>query len=371
MEESKMTVSVKSKVATTILNDSNYIELDHIELQNERFAGIIEVSYNGICGTDLHILEGKGSKVRPISLGHEFVGKITDIREPILSCDGSEISIGDRVAVVPGYSCGKCVYCHKYPELEYLCPNRVVHGLSNPYKENGVLGGLSSKVGISSKIYVQKIPDNIPDNVATLIEPLTVAIRAVEKAISGNRADIDLGFGIGNKVVVFGLGPIGLMTAMVAQRVGLRVIGIEPNNLRREIAKEVGIENTFASIYNKEFEEILEEGADIVIEAAGYPQAFADGMDVIRKAGRLVVLGHFFENGKVDLNPSIICRNDIEIIGSVLGPRQAYPKAVRLISEEPDLWAKLITHTFSLSEVKSAFELAKSRECMKVIVKCN
>ncbi|KAF0824288.1 zinc-binding dehydrogenase [Cytobacillus firmus] len=365
-----MTVDIQTKVATVILNESNELDFANVELKPETYAGVVEVSYNGICGTDLHILEGKGSKTRPVSIGHEFVGRVSLLNQFILSADGSNINVGDRVAVVPGYSCGNCVYCRKFPELDYLCGNRVVHGLSNPFKEGGALGGLSTSVGIDSKIYVQKIPDNISDEVATLIEPLTVAIRAVEKAISGSKGDIDLGFGIGSKVVVFGLGPIGLMTAMVAKEVGLRVIGIEPNAYRREVAKEVGITEVYSSVYQKEFEDFIEEGADIVIEAVGEPHIVKDALYSIRKAGRFVVLGHFFENGSVELDPSVICRNDIEIIGSVLGPRQAYPKAVRLIEKDPERWGKLISHTFPLSETKAAFELAKTKECMKVIVKC-
>ncbi|WP_193065027.1 zinc-dependent alcohol dehydrogenase [Oceanobacillus oncorhynchi] len=364
-----MSVKINTNVVTTIMNETNELELSDIELKNEKYSGVVEVSYNGICGTDLHISEGKGGKARPVSIGHEFTGRVIELNNEILSTDNNIINIGDRVTVVPGYSCGNCFYCRKLPELDYLCENRVVHGMANPYKE-GVFGGLSTKVGIGSKIYVQKIPDSISDEIATLIEPLTVAIRAVERAISGNRADIDLGFGLGSKMVVFGLGTIGLMTAMVAQEMGLRVVGIEPNNFRRRLANETGI-SVFSSIHESEFKKFNEEGADIVIEAVGKPKIFKDVFSVIRKAGRFVVLGHFFENGKFDFDPSIVCRKDIEIIGSVLGPRQAYPKAVKLMEKDPIRWNKLITHIFPLTEVNEALEFAKSGECMKVIVKCN
>jgi threonine dehydrogenase-like Zn-dependent dehydrogenase len=357
-------------VRTTLLDDANDVGLAEVMLPTEGRGPLVRVLYGGICGTDLHLLAGHDAKSRPISLGHEFVGEVIELPTTPHTMDGGAVAVGDRILVEPGFSCGRCDYCIRHGALDNLCTARRCHGLEVlDGSTDPVLGGFSDHVRLAPGVSVQRIPESISTRRATLAEPLSVAIRAAERALVAPRPDINLGPGLGAEVAVVGLGPIGLLVALVLQRLGASVLGIERHPDRRALAAEVGI----ATVAGEHAVDAVDErtagrGADVVVECGGESSAFLLSFDLVRRGGRIVELGHFFPIGTVDFDPQVVCANDLEVVGTALGPGVAYPKAAWLLTDERTAWDALITDEFALDDVKDAFALAGERKAGKVIV---
>ncbi len=353
------------KTNTWITGEDNKLSKQLI-IQDEYDNGVvIKVTRAAICGTDLHVLEGHDSVKRPLSLGHEFIGVIEEItgNRMIYDKNGIEFKTGDRVIIAPGISCGECIYCSEYKQPNW-CINRKSHGLSTLNPEKLIIGGFSERVPLITGIDIYKIPDQLTDDLAILAEPLTVALRAFERATSGLRTKEK------NTVVVLGLGPIGVLISLLALYKGCELIGVEPIEYRREYVRTFGINAVDSITESTVIKNDLNDGfgADIVFECAGNPEAVEKGIQLLRRGGRLVVVGHFFKNGTFKLDPWDICRNELEIVGSVLGNENEYDRAIELLMDKKIPWDKVISHLIQFEEADNAFLIAKNRNSMKVVL---
>jgi threonine dehydrogenase-like Zn-dependent dehydrogenase len=362
------------RVRTTLLDDSNRLRLETVDLPDNGSEGaLVRVLYGGICGTDLHLLAGHDTKPRPLSIGHEFVGEIVELPGAPRTIDGRPVAVGDRVVVEPGFSCGDCDYCRRHGALMNLCMGRRCHGLESLDGDVPLLGGLSEYVRLSPAVHVQRIPDELPTARAALSEPLAVAVRAAERALASGRPDVNVGPSLGATAAVIGLGPIGLCVAVTLARLGATVVGLDVEPARVALAGRLGIDAGAVQDGQGDAPAALLAltnglGADVVVECAGAPSAFALAFDLVRRGGRIVVLGHFYSAGSIEFDPVVVCRNDLEVVGSALGPREAYPKAAMLLSRADIPWDVLVRTTFPLSNVTDAFELAARRTKGKILV---
>ncbi|KST91477.1 Alcohol dehydrogenase [Lactococcus lactis subsp. lactis] len=328
------------------LEENNGVSLKEY-LLNENDNTQIKVIYCGICGSDLHLLNGEGNKKRPLSIGHEFVGIISKFPP-------EGFSVGDKVIVTPGCSCGKCDYCIKY-DNQNCCEHRVAHGMTLKKGENIILGGMSTEVILAPNLKLYKLPDNLSLLTATITEPVTVAIRACSK-MQGL---------VGNKVLVVGSGPIGTLCSLLLISRGYEVKVVEKEKYRVKYLKQnfnfdvVDAE----SINDKEF--------DAVLECTGIPETINYSIKKVRKNGKLILVGNFISNGEVSIDPSIICNNELEIYGSVLGAEDKYEEALSLLSKNEILWSKVISHILEFEDYKKGVLLGKSKQCMKIIMKIN
>lgn len=317
---------------------------------------ILKTLFSSICGTDLHVLNGNASIDNKISLGHEFVGKL----DRVPANNNSDFKVGDQVIIAPGLPCGACDYCQIYNNGNW-CKNRTSHGLHAITADKIVLGGFSEYIKLITGIRMYHIPPDLPFMRAVLAEPLTVAIRAL------SRARMNLRTTAHNQIVIVGLGPIGLMTALLARFFGEEVWGIDIDPYRINYAKKLGIlVNCDANLFKYRLHGGI--GADIVIECTGEPKAMQTCFDLIRRGGRIVAAGHFYPNGTYPLDPYLICRQDIEVYGTVLGDEDAYDDAINLLQQNEIPWDSIISHTFDFNKTDDAFRLAQSRQCMKVTV---
>jgi L-iditol 2-dehydrogenase len=362
------------RVRTTLLDDSNRLRLETVELPDDSSEGaLVRVLYGGICGTDLHLAAGHDTRPRPLSLGHEFVGEIVELPSAPRTIDGRLVAVGDRVVVEPGYSCGDCDYCRRHGALMNLCLARRCHGLESLDGDVPLLGGLSEYVRLSPAVHVQRIPDELSTARAALSEPLAVAVRAAERALASGRPDVNVGPSLGATAAVVGLGPIGACVALTLERLGATVVGLDVEPVRVALAGRLGLDAVAVHDEGGDGPAAVRErtndlGADVVVECAGAPSAFGLAFDLVRRGGRIVVLGHFYSAGSIDFDPMVVCRNDLEVVGSALGPREAYPKAAKLLSRADIPWEALVSTTFPLSSVVDAFELAARRTEGKILV---
>lgn len=229
---------------------------------------LVKVAYVGICGSDLaRYFDGKVHNY-PTILGHEFSCVITET--------GSEVQglkEGDRVAVAPLVPCEQCSSCASgHPAL---CENYSFIGSREQ-------GAMAEYVAVNAK-NILPLPDEITDQEAALIEPLTVAIHGIEKV------DIHAGA----SAVVFGAGTIGMMSLLALQAKGAgEITVIDIDNAKLEMAKGLGATVTVNSL-EVDLDDYFKENQrpEIVVETAGVPQTQVQSLSVVEKLGQVVYVG--------------------------------------------------------------------------------
>jgi (R,R)-butanediol dehydrogenase/meso-butanediol dehydrogenase/diacetyl reductase len=239
----------------------------------------IDVEVCGICGSDLHEYRDpeftfveehpKTEASRPIVVGHEFSGVISEVGEAV-----NRVAVGDRVAVHPNIPCHDCTYC---AEGEY---NRCVDTLAVGY-HTGAGGFAESAVVPEQQVHV--LPDEIELWEGALVEPLAVGLHAIRR--SGMQA--------GDSIGIFGCGPIGLTAVQAAQIAGAKEIFVsEPNGNRREVARQLGADVVVDPMADDVVEAITDataDGVDAAFEFAGVGPAFNAAIQSTRRGGTITV----------------------------------------------------------------------------------
>jgi L-iditol 2-dehydrogenase len=234
---------------------------------------VLEVTYAGICGTDLHIAHNSFPSWPPVTLGHEFCGRVAVV--------GAEVdgwSPGDRVVCEPhSLACGRCHLCRRgHAEL---CPHKRSPGW-------GIDGGMAARVAVPAHL-LHRVPDTVSDLAAALCEPTAIAVTAAE------RMPVEPG----STVAVLGPGAVGLLAAMVARACGAGrtvVVGRASSRPRLELARRLGLEAWDASqadLARWALDATGGRGLDLVLECSGAADAVAAGIAALRRRGRLCVLG--------------------------------------------------------------------------------
>ncbi len=338
---------------------------------------LLRIDSAGVCGTDVHIYNGEVPNLPyPIIQGHEICGTIEQLPENNGIICSEKLNVGDRVVLVPGISCSNCEYCRSFPHMENYCKNRTAYGINmSSLKPPHLFGGFSEFLYAYPRFWAYKIPRSLSPDTAVLIETLSVAMRAVERGFYPN-SQYSMGFGIGANMVVQGAGPIGILAALSGKVAGANVIIVDELEHRIKIAKQMGIKNAVNENQMQPHERIAAvkeltegQGADIIVECTGELSAVNEGIDMLRRGGRYVEMGHFADVGSSKIKPYSICRNDIEIIGSVIAPPPQFKKALYVMKNYDFPFDKLITHKFSLEQTQEAIENAEKRNGMKTIIK--
>jgi len=338
---------------------------------------LLHVEAAGVCGTDPHIYSGKlNSAYYPLIMGHEICGTIEAISNDNRVNSFDSLKVGDRVAVTPGVPCKQCYYCKTFPHMENYCLNRKTLGSNISCKLSPHLyGGFSEKIIIPEGFWLHKLPEGLSPEVGALAEPLAVAVRAVGRLASPGLPYAQMGLGIGTSIVVQGAGTIGLLVAICAKLSGARVTILDKLPFRLELARELGIANV-TNVSGKTDSELVAEikethygvGPDAVVEATGELEAVPVGLQMPRRGGRYVELGHFADVGEVRIRPSFICRNDLEFVGSVLGSPQDYRRVIHILANSGIPFQKMVTHRFRLENAEKAVLNAKARNGLKSMV---
>lgn len=316
---------------------------------------LIQIKAVGICGSDIHYYEdfAMGSTYQmtePQILGHEPSGVIVDVGEKVTT-----VKPGDRVTIEPGETCG---HCHQCKSGHYnLCSE--VRFLSVP----GNKGAFAQYLVMGADM-VYKIPDSMSYEIACLAEPLSVGIHACE--LAGLRPE--------DKLMVLGAGPIGLMAAAAALSFGVKDItvgDIQENRLEfaKKYCKVKHTVNTGEKTSAQIVKECTEgEGFDCVIETSGAPAADYMTVDLVRKGGRISLVGIPREEA-VNFHIFDIIDKEVSLYG-VFRYANSYPLAVQILDSQIIDFEKLITKKFDLSETAQAMDFALNHkmEAIKTIV---
>jgi len=327
----------------------NVIETEEPEINNDQIK--IEVKAAGVCGSDIHTYEGEYEVNTPLTLGHEFSGKIVEVGDNV-----TEFHIGDRVtSETTFYVCGECRYC-KNGDYN-LCPDRVGLGSQED-------GGFAKYV-VAKKESVHRLPENVDYISGALTEPLACAYHAVMEEASLKEDDL---------VVVLGPGPIGLFTAQVAMSAGAEVViaGLDQDQGRLKKADELGISRT-VNLQQEDINEIVESltdgyGADVVFECSGAVPALNMGLDLLRKKGEYIQVG-IFSDAKVLADFEKIVQKELTVIGSRSQKPSCWEPSLELMNSGKVKAKSLVTHEYGIDEWDKSYQAIKSSEAIKVVLK--
>lgn len=306
----------------------------------------LRVSYVGLCGTDLHILHGNmDARVdTPLVFGHEMSGTI--------AATGSGVTgwnLGDAVTVMPLAWDGTCPAC--LAGNQHICQNLDFIGIDSP-------GALQALWNVPAGTLVS-LPDGISLASAALVEPVAVAVHDVR------RSEIEAG----QKAVVIGGGPIGVLIATVARAFGAEVTVIELDAARRGQIEALG----FATLDPRETDQVawVEEwtagaGADVVFEVSGAAAAVLGATALAKVRGTIVVVAIHPTPREIDLQR--VFWRELRLLGARVYQRTDFERAVELIADGTIPSDMLITKIVPLSETRAAFSDLESGRAMKVLV---
>jgi (R,R)-butanediol dehydrogenase / meso-butanediol dehydrogenase / diacetyl reductase len=308
----------------------------------------IDVAYTGICGTDLHIRHGAmdGRVHRPAVIGHEMAGRLAEIGEGV-----SGWAVGDPVTVVPLESCGTCPACRA--GHRHICHNLNFVGIDSP-------GSLQSSWTVPAQL-IARLPAELPLRTGALVEPVAVAAHDVRRA----------GAIAGEKTVVVGGGPIGLLVARVAATDGAEVLLIELDQRRRAAAQRLGL--TAVDPTTEDVPSLVNEwtsgaGAAVAFEVSGSPTGVATATQVLATRGRLVMVAIHPVPREVDLYR--LFWRELSIIGARVYERRDVERAVDLLAMGAIPADELITRVVPISQVNDAFDALEGGGEVKILVDC-
>jgi 2-desacetyl-2-hydroxyethyl bacteriochlorophyllide A dehydrogenase len=305
---------------------------------------LVEVVFNGICGTDLAIVHGKHPRAeKGLVPGHEIVGTV-------VRAGSSGPVEGATVVVEPLISCGRCQACRT--GATHVCRDLQLYGIDAP-------GGLARFVALPPDV-LHEMPPGVDVRVGALVEPLAVAVHAVTTAAVGQ----------GDVVAVAGGGPIGALTALVARHAGAaHVVVSEPSEWRRGVLADLGL--TVVPAGRTLTDVVLEltegEGADVTFDAAGHPAVAPELTSATRVLGTVVVVGVHKAPAPVDLRE--VCFKELVVRGVRVYTRDDVVRAIELVADEALGLERLPTRAFHLSDVAAAFAAAvDGTGALKVLV---
>jgi len=310
---------------------------------------LIEIQQASICGTDLHIesWDEWAASTIPVGMvvGHEYMGAVAAVGSEVTG-----ISVGQRVSGEGHITCGTCRNCRA--GQRHHCRNTIGVGVNRA-------GAFAEFLTIPA-VNVFPIPDDIGDDVATILDPL------------GNATHTALRFAlVGEDVLITGAGPIGLMAGAIANRVGARhVVITDVNDYRLKLASELGIARTVRAD-QETLEDVMAdmgmiEGFDVGMEMSGNPLALNDMLHVMNHGGRVALLGIPPSEAPIDWNDIIFKGLTMQ---GIYGRRmfETWYQMTALLQGGLDV-SPVVTHHFPFEEWGAAFATARSAEAGKVIL---
>ncbi|GAB3617178.1 zinc-dependent alcohol dehydrogenase family protein [Okibacterium endophyticum] len=300
---------------------------------------IVDVASAGICGTDLHILQGEFADTFPIVPGHEFAGEVVAVGGEV-----TDVVVGDQVGVNPSFICYECRYCRK--GLTNLC--EVAGGYGTSFN-----GGAAEFAAVGSK-YLVKLPENVRAIDASLIEPLSCAIRGYD--VLRNQ--------MGNRALIYGAGTMGLMMLQLAKRAGLASVEVvDMNPAKLEVAATLGCDAAVTSADQLD----RPYGWELVIDATGNERAIQDGLGRVDRGGTFLQFGVASYAARATIEPYKIFRHEITIVGS-MATLNSYDRAVDLFATgviDPEVF---ISDRLPLEQYAHALDLFREGKGRKIQV---
>lgn len=373
-------------------------------------AALLRTVFSEVCGTDVHLHHGRLTGVPyPLVPGHVSVGRIEALRGPVTDVDGRAFSEGDLVTFLDVHeTCGACYQCLVAKQTT-RCPSRRVYGITYGAAD-GPLGGWAEQIWIKPGVKLIRLPEGLaPETFIGGGCGLVTALHAVD------RAELRLD----QSVAVLGVGPVGQSIVALARLSGAgEVLAVDREAERLAYARRMGASAAVRlESYNHEGHEAAREGheasregreaareghedrraeragdsagasvigevrrltggrgADVVIEASGAPQAVSMALDMVRDGGRVVVCGHYTDNGPVEIHPHFqVNRKHVEIRGVWGCDYSHFHRAVTIAARHGARvpWREMVSRTYPLERAGEALAAVERREVLKALIAPN
>jgi 2-desacetyl-2-hydroxyethyl bacteriochlorophyllide A dehydrogenase len=303
---------------------------------------VVQVEAVGICGTDLHVLDGEfAPTVYPIVPGHEASGVVVSVGEHV-----TNVAPGDPVSLDPSFYCGECSFC--MAGHANLCENWDGAGVART-------DGSTAELVLSPAKNLHRLPNSVDLALAALIEPLSCAIHAYDL----------LPRWIGAHYLIYGAGTMGLIMAQLAPRAGAAsVTVVDPNPQRLQAAGDVGVE-----LVGKSADEVARPGGwDTVIDCTGAVEAIEDGLRRVRRGGTFQQFGVAASDAQASFSPFRIYNDEVTMVGS-MAVLHSYARAVEMFVAGALNAKPMISHAFSLADYGDAIEVFRTGAGRKVQVR--
>ncbi|MBI2756826.1 MAG: zinc-dependent alcohol dehydrogenase family protein [Chloroflexi bacterium] len=303
---------------------------------------LLQVGACGICGTDLHILAGEFPLARYPSIpGHEFAGSVLTVGEGVLG-----FREGDRVGVNPSVFCGICRFC-RYGRAN-LCERGGGFGTSKP-------GAFAERVSVLA-VNAYHLPDSLSFSEAAVIEPVSCAVHGMHR----------LAPRIGESVLIYGAGTMGLILAQLARFYGARLVAlVDTNPARLERARTFGFDVLGAGY--DDLRELAPLGFENVIEATGVTRVAEIAFQAVMRGGTLLLFGVCPPGEQARFEPFRIYNQEINVIGS-MAVFNSYGPALEIIAAGGVDARRMVTHTFGLDAFAEALDTMRGGQGLKVQV---
>ncbi|WP_336339462.1 zinc-dependent alcohol dehydrogenase [Haloarcula brevis] len=311
---------------------------------------LVEVHSAGLCGSDAGAYSYEGGYEWipvPRIMGHEYSGRVAEVGD-----DVETFEVGQKVVEEPIHDCGHCFQCKN--GQENVCQNFSITGMHGD--------GAYANYTLVEERHLHAVPEGVPLREAAITEPTSIATRAV---LDQSRLTS------GDNVLVEGPGPIGVLTAIVADSVGANVVvsGLEKDaTYRLPLLEEQGIDTV--NVQSRDLEAVREErtdglGFDLVFDTTGHHTGVEEAVDYVRKGGQIVVVGIPGEESDIFLPP--VVRGEVDINTSYGSKWRNFEQALRLMeSGGIDIDAILDT-SYSIDEAGAAFEAFLASETCKPV----
>ena len=315
---------------------------------------LIKVEACGICGSDIRNYHSglRGGITKQI-MGHEIAGSVEEVGSTV-----ERFKIGDKVAIAPDVSCGECYYCKR--GLVNLCVNHKMVGTHFP-------GGFAQYVYLSKEILtrgmVHHMPEGLSFDEATISEPASSVLACQEYN----------NISLGDTVVIIGDGPIGCLHIEVARARGASTI-IMVGLTRLDSVPQFKPDYIINAANQNPVEKVLKitngRGADVAIIANPVAKTQEQGIEMVRKRGKVIIFGGVNKNNPMTaLNSNLIHYNELSVVGAFSYTAITHEKALHLISEGKISAKKFINKYVSLEEIPEGIAYAEQGKALKVVIK--
>jgi len=309
---------------------------------------LVRVGACGICGTDLHIIDGDSPLARyPIIPGHEFAGEVVAVGSDVAQRYGKEnITIGSRIAVEPNLYCGHCDSCRT--GHENLCLNYAALGVTTN-------GAVAQYVTVPvAKAYA--LPDNMSFREGALIEPVSCAVHGMH--ILNPRS--------GDTFLIVGAGTMGVLLLQLAVRGGAsRVAMVDVNAQRLALAEQLGPTRTYSDIKQALKDEPL--GFNCVIDATGIAAVIENAFLTVKRGGKLLIFGVASHEAHISLSPFRIYNDEITVVGS-MAVLFSFQAALDLIGSGVINTEAMLTKALPLQDFLEALDMVRYGKGVKTQV---
>ncbi len=348
-------------------------------------AVLIKIEYSGICGTDKHTFRGETKQYAgtsheidiefPLICGHENVGVVAETGGVVLDSEGVPLRPGDRIVPAANVACGSCVFCRGgFPY--YACERLEDYGNSlTAARPPHLFGGWAEYLYLLPGTPLFRVPDELPSEIAVLTEEMSVThgldtARMLAADLHGPR--------VGETLVVYGVGPLGLCHLIKARLLGCgQIVAIDRLPHRLEVAGAFGASLLLNVTETDEADRVARVreltgglGADIVVDATGVATALPECLRMVRYGGTVVEAGAFVDMGPIEINPSAdLCARNVSLLGIGGERSDFYLPTMRMLALNAERlpFEQVVSHRMPLERAAEAIELAQGNDSMKVV----